>query len=248
LASATTPDGKELVLYKHDADFFISIDRQDLMNSRETESELELARLGCARVSAHRNPTILLSGLGMGYTLRQALDMLQPGATVVVAELMPEVVAWNRDWLGELTGHPLRDRRVVVKTGDVCELIRGTESAFDSILLDLDNGPEALSGAHNEWIYSREGIRACARALHERGCLAVWSVSVDPRFERRLQQERLESRLFRVRSHKGGKSKTRCIWVAARDRRSLPDRPFTRLPRTRGDDRRAGRPGRGRGQ
>ena len=123
LATAKAPDGGQLVLSRHDGDYSISVDRQELMTSRQHESELELARLGCANLTESRNPNVLIGGLGMGYTLRQALDMLQPKASVVVAELIADVVAWNRNILGELAGHPLHDKRVVVKTCDVCELI-----------------------------------------------------------------------------------------------------------------------------
>jgi spermidine synthase len=213
-----------MVLYKHDGEFIITVDYQDLMLSRSHESELQLAQLGCARVAAHRNPTVLIGGLGMGYTLRQTLDMLQPQATVVVAELIPEVVRWNRDYLGELTNHPLRDRRVTVKVGDVVEVIRQAPDAFDAILLDVDNGPNAITDRGNDRLYSREGLQACMRALHAKGSLAVWSSMFDRPFERRLRQENLHARCFDVPAYKGAKSNACCVWVASRERRSVyPD-------------------------
>lgn len=222
IASARTPDGEELALFKHDADFSIKVNRQELMTSRAHESELELARLGCARIAERPNPTVLIGGLGMGYTLRQALDLLQPAASVVVSELIAEVVAWNREHLGELNGHPLRDPRVALKLGDVQRLIQQSEHAFDAIMLDVDNGPEALTSAGNDNLYSREGLQACMHALHAKGCLSIWSGSIDNAFERRLRQENLAYRRFHVAAYKGAKARSRCIWVISRDVRSLP--------------------------
>ena len=215
LASVTTPDGKMLTLSRRDDDFSMCVDRKELMNSRAHESELELARLGCARIAGRRNPTVLVGGLGMGYTLRQVLDLLQPGGRVVVAELMTEVVRWNREILGELAGHPLRDPRVSLKVSDVLDIIRSSPGVFDAILLDIDNGPEAMTAGGNDRVYSRYGIQACRAALQAAGCLAVWSAAVDASFERRLQQEQFDCHRHHVASRKGGKSRTRVILVAA---------------------------------
>ena len=123
IAEARTPDGGEMVLYQHGRDFSIEINGQDLMHSRQHESELELARLGCARLVGREAPSILIGGLGLGYTLRQALDMLRPHAEVVVSELLGAVVEWNREFFGELNGRPLEDERVDLETGDILELI-----------------------------------------------------------------------------------------------------------------------------
>ena len=216
LAATVAPGGVEVALYQHDADFIITADRQDLMLSRAHESELELARLGCARLAGQRNPAVLISGLGMGYTLRQTLDMLRHQATVVVAELLPEVVRWNRDYLGGLNNHPLRDRRVVVRIGDVADVIRQSPDTFDAVLLDVDNGPSAMTDVRNDRLYSREGIRSCANSLRAGGCLAVWSALDDPPFGRRLRQEHLHVRSFRVSAYRGARSRHCCIWIATR--------------------------------
>lgn len=220
IATATAPDGSRLVLLQHGNDFIITVDRHDLMLSRSHESELELARLGCAHVAGHRRPTVLIGGLGMGYTLRQTLDMLGTRATVVVAELLPDVVQWNRDYLGELTEHPLRDTRVTLQIGDVADVIRRSPGMFDSVLLDIDNGPHAITDARNSQLYSPEGIRSCINSLRTGGCLAVWSAFFDDKFERRLRQEHLHVRSFRVPAHKGSSSCHCCIWLASRDRDS----------------------------
>lgn len=222
IATARTPDGEELVLYKHDADYSIKVNRQELMTSRAHESERLLARLGCARIQERASPTVLIGGLGMGYTLRQALDLLQPHASVVVSELIAEVVVWNRDFLGALNHDPLHDPRVVLRIGDVRELIQQSEHAFDAIMLDVDNGPEALTSKDNDHLYSREGLQACMHALHAKGCLSIWSGSIDNAFEKRLRQENLFFRRFHGAIYKGGKSRSRFIWVISRDARSLP--------------------------
>lgn len=218
LATTSAPDGSRLALLQHDHDFIITVDRQDLMVSRAHESEIELARLGCAHVAGHRNPTVLIGGLGMGYTLRQTLDMLGSRATVIVAELLPEIVRWNHDYLGALTDHPLKDPRVVLKIDDVAAVIRQSPGVFDAILLDVDNGPHAITDARNNQLYTPAGIQACCNALRAKGCLAIWSAFHDPPFERRLRKEHLHVRCCPVPAYKGAHSHHCCIWLASRDR------------------------------
>ncbi len=215
IATARTPDGGEMVLYQHDRDFSIKINGQDLMHSRQHESELELARLGCEHLAGRKAPSILIGGLGMGYTLRQALDMLSPHAQVVVGELLGAVVEWNREFFGELNGQPLGDERVDLKTGDIVELISRSKGRFDAILLDLDNSPSTMTVSSNRRLYGREGIRACRSALREQGCLAVWSAEPSKKFEQLLMSCSFHVRRFRVPAYKGGKSQSRFVWVAS---------------------------------
>lgn len=222
IAAARTPDGCEMLLYQHDREFSIRINGHELMNSRQHESELELARLGCAPLTGHRAPGILIGGLGLGYTLRQALDILSPHAKVVLAELSTAVVEWNREFVGELNGHPLEDKRVEIKTGDVVALISHSKDRFDAILLDIDNGPGALVDSGNQRLYGREGIRACRRALREHGCLAVWSPEPSKRFEQLLMSCNFHVRRYRAPAYKGSKSQSRFIWVASEDQTVLP--------------------------
>ena len=222
LASATTPDGQELVLSQHDRDYYLSLSKYSLMTSREQESELELARLGCRRLSGRRHPQVLIGGLGMGFTLWQTLRLLPEKAKVTVAELIPEVVVWNRDFLGELTQHPLRDPRVAVKSNDVRAVIRASKSLFDAILLDVDNGPSAMTMAKNAELYKPAGLQAIMQALKKDGCLAIWSSSGDARFEKTLRREKLPYRLTRVQAAKSAKSRSRYIWLIARHRQWLP--------------------------
>ncbi|MEA1934600.1 MAG: hypothetical protein U9N60_09255 [Thermodesulfobacteriota bacterium] len=244
IATARTPDKGEMVLYQHDRDFLITINGEDLMLSRHHESELELARLGCGHLAGHKAPSILIGGLGMGYTLRQALDMLSPHAQVVVGELMGAVVEWNHEFIGKLNGRPLSDKRVDLKTGDIVELISRSKSRFDAILLDIDNGPSAMTDSGNSRLYGYEGIWACRQALREHGCLAVWSADPSKKFEQLLMDCNFHVRRFRVPLYKGSKSQSRFVWVASEDKTTLPPgggeprRP--RKNKSKGSRRRAG--------
>jgi spermidine synthase len=211
-----------MVLYRHDRDFSITIDGQDLMNSRQHASELALARLGCAHLAGRDAPRILVGGLGMGYTLRQALDMAGPRGQVVVGELMDAVVEWHQAFLGELNGRPLEDERVEIRKGDVVELVARSRDRFDAILMDIDNGPCAMTDSGNHRLYTRHGVEACRRALHARGCLAVWSAAPGRQFEQRLMQCNFHVRRFRVPAYGGSKSRSRFVWVASEDRDHLP--------------------------
>ena len=222
IATTRTPDGGEMELYQHDRDFSIKINGQDLMHSRQHESELELARLGCAHLADNKEPGILIGGLGLGYTLRQVLDMLGPHAQVVVCELLSAVVEWNREFLGELNGQPLGDERVDIKTGDIVELISRSRNRFDAILLDIDNGPSAMTNSGNHRLYSYDGIQTCRHALREHGCLAVWTAEPNKKFEQLLMRCSFHVRRFRIPAYKGSKSQSRFVWVASEDKTILP--------------------------
>ncbi len=216
------PNGEEITLYRHDRDFSITIGSMDLMHSRQHESEFELARLGCMHIERLKKASVLIGGLGMGYTLRMTLDMLGPLASVTVMELLPAVVEWNREFLGELTKHPLTDTRVELNIGDVFDSISRSNRAFDAIMLDVDNGPKAISAAGNERLYGANGISACRRALTESGCLSVWSAEADPDFEQILLSAGLHARRYRVPAYHGSKSQSRFVWVACANKLLLP--------------------------
>jgi len=222
IAEARTPDGGLMVLYQHDRDFTIQIDGDDLMLSRHHESELELARLGCTHLAGSKAPSILIGGLGMGYTLRQALDILSPNAEVVVGELFDAVIAWNREFIGKLNGQPLHDVRVKIKTGNIVELISRSKNRFNAILLDIDNGPSAMTYSGNSRLYGFEGILACQRALRQKGCLAVWSAGPSKEYEQVLMRCGFHVRRYRVPAYKGSKSQSRFVWVASENKSVLP--------------------------
>ena len=216
LGSAAIPNNSgELRLSKRGAEYSIRVNNCELMNSRAHGSEEALATLSCQRIAARENPQVLIGGLGMGFTTAAALQQLPPGADIIVAELVPELVEWNRTIFGHLAGDPLQDRRVSVTIGDVAKLLKQTEHAFDAILLDVDNGPEGLTQPENQWLYGPGGLRAARKALKPRGILAVWSVAPDALFTKRLQQAGFQVEETRPRAIGRGKGAKHCIWLAS---------------------------------
>jgi spermidine synthase len=187
LGSATTADGTALTLKRRDTEYVILTAGHLLMSNRQHGSEEALATLSCTRLRSAEAPVVLIGGLGMGYTLRATLDILPPSASVVVAELVPEVVTWNRGPLGPLAKHPLADPRVTVEVADVLVVMRANPGRFDAILLDTDNGPEAFCLSRNAALYGDTGLFAARSALKFGGTLAVWSAGDDRRFLQRLR-------------------------------------------------------------
>jgi spermidine synthase len=217
LGTALVPGTKtELRLYQSGDLYSIKIlGRGDLMNSRMHGSEKALADLACERLAGNVKPRALIGGLGMGFTLAAALQALGPEAEIVVAELVPEVVEWNRTLIGAPAGQPLADPRSKLYVGDVSDLIRGEPGGFDAILMDVDNGPEALVRRENNWLYSAEGLRATRAALRPRGVLAVWSAGQDRDFSVRLGRAGFEVREHVVRPRRAGRGPRHHIWIGA---------------------------------
>jgi spermidine synthase len=194
-----SPDGTVMKLIRRSDEFIILADGAILMSSRRHGSEEALATFACQRVRTRKQPSVLIGGLGMGFTLRAALDLLPRDATVVVAELVPAVVAWNRGPLGPLAGQPLKDKRVRVETGDVAVTLSSCLGQFDAVLLDVDNGPTALTTSSNARLYDNRGIAAARAALKMEGVLAVWAAQDDRKFEQRLRLGRFDVQVQRVR-------------------------------------------------
>lgn len=217
LGTATIPDtNQQMMLYRHEVKFSITIPgRGELMNSRVTGSERALAEMTCERIKGVTNPRVLVGGLGMGFTLDAALQAVGPDAEVVVAELVPEVVEWNRDLMGAPAGHPLSDDRTTVYVGDVGELIRQSGNGFDAIMLDVDNGPEGLIRRENDWIYSAAGLAATASALRAGGVVSVWSAGPDRQFVKRMKQAGFDVDERVVRPHRKGRGARHFIWLGS---------------------------------
>ncbi len=203
---ATTPDGKPMTLHEHDGAFMIRIDGVELMSTRQHHSEERLAELACGHLAEASGVCVLIGGLGLGFTLRAALQRLPPDATVVVAELMPAVVSWNREPEYGLGADAMADPRVEVVTGDVADVLRKSRRRFDAIILDVDNGASGLTTAANGRLYSADGLAVAKAALKPRGCLAVWSAGDDPAFVQRMGQCGFDIRVERARTHPGGGS------------------------------------------
>jgi spermidine synthase len=206
LGESVTPDGTEMRLMRRDQEHIILANGKSLMSSRMHGSEEALATLACAHVRAVQEPSVLVGGLGMGFTLRATLDLLPSDARVVVAELLPVVVEWNRGPLGPLAGHPLNDARVELDVNDVGDTLVANPGRFDAVLLDVDNGPSAFTTSGNSRLYGDAGLARAYSALTSDGVLAVWSAQNDRKFEQRLRYAgfKVEVEQVRARLKKGG--------------------------------------------
>ncbi len=221
IGRAHTPGGgAELVLYQRDQEFSLQADNMELMNSRIYGSEEAMAMLGCQNLAKRKNVRVLIGGLGMGYSVRTALDILREDARVVVAELVPAVIEWNRGVLADLADRPLDDHRTEVHEADVIELITAAKGTYDAIMLDVDNGPEAMVSKGNNWLYNPQGLTASYKALRRGGVLAIWSADSQPAFVRRLRRARFEVDEVKVRARGGRKRRGgahHVVWVATRE-------------------------------
>lgn len=215
LGRARVPgDDAELSLFRRGPEFSIRVNGRELMNSRVHGSEEALADLACARIADRPRARILIGGLGMGFTLAAALRRLGADCRVEVAELVPEVVAWNRGPLAHLAGHPLADGRVAVLEEDVAAILRGRRARFDAVLLDVDNGPDAFSSRGNAWLYAPAGLAAAFAALRPGGVLAVWSAVPAEAFARRLRRAGFGAEEIPVPARARGKGGRHTIWIA----------------------------------
>ena len=206
LGQTLSPDNTAVKLMRRGDEYILLADGAILMSSRTHGSEEALATFGCQRARTVGRPSVLVGGLGMGFTLRATLDLLPPDAAIVVAELLPAVVEWNRGPLGPLAKHPLSDERVEVVTGDVFAVLSSRPGQFDAVLLDVDNGPAAFTASKNAELYDRRGIAAAYAALKNEGVLAVWAAQDDRKFEQRLRDGGFKVQVERLRGRlkKGG--------------------------------------------
>jgi spermidine synthase len=215
--TARVPGGDgELRLMRRGAEFAITLGQNQLMNSRLSGSEQALATIACGRIKSLERPHLLIGGLGMGFTLRAALAVLGTGARIVVAELIPAVITWARGPMAEIFGDSLTDPRVSVREADVAELIRSRASAYDAILLDVDNGPDALARDANNALYDLKGLRAAYAALCPSGVLAVWSSGPDLKFTKRLRDAGFGVEEVKVRANGSRGGARQIIWIATR--------------------------------
>ena len=217
LGKAQTPDkAGELQLSQRGDDFFIAYNGKELMNSRMHGSEDLLAEFACTPIASRPGARVLIGGLGLGYTLAAALAIVRHDAAVVVAELVPAVVQWNRDMCGHLAGHPLKDTRVQVLEQDVCIVLKNEQSGFDAMMLDVDNSPDSMTQKSNDWLYGSSGLKKIYTALRPQGMLTVWSAAPDSTFSRRLQKAGFEAQEKTVSARGSGKGGLHTIWVARR--------------------------------
>jgi len=201
LGDAKTPDGTVLQLYRHDGAYLIRADGVELMSTRRHLSEDKLAEVACAPLATKPKARVLIGGLGLGFTLREALRHLGPDAEVVVAELVAEVIEWNANPAYALSAEAMADPRVRIVHEDVSKVLRNNVGGFHAIMLDTDNGPEGMIMKENSRLYATRGIAATMAALKPEGTIAYWSVGDDPGFVRALENAGLEVKAMKVRAH-----------------------------------------------
>jgi len=206
----------ELRLMRRGADFSMMLGPNELMNSRLSGSEEALATLACRRIEAVKRPNLLIGGLGMGFTLRAALAVLGTDARITVAELVPAVIAWARGPMANIFAESLNDPRASILNADVIAVIRSHPSAFDAILLDVDNGPEGLIRKANDALYDLKGLKAIRRALRPGGVLAVWSSGPNPAFSKRLRDAGFDVKEVAVRATAKRSGARHVIWFATK--------------------------------
>jgi spermidine synthase len=214
--TAEVPGGAELRLFRRGGDFMIVLERNELMNSRMSGSEEALAVMTCERLKGRKTPRLLIGGYGMGFTLRAALAALGSDAELVVAELVPKIIAWARGPMVDLAAGCLDDPRVRVIEDDVAAVIRDGRGAYDAILLDVDNGPDGLSRPGNDRLYSHAGLAIARAALKPGGVLAIWATEPDAAFTRRLADAGFAVEEKTVRERSNGKGARHNIWLATR--------------------------------
>ncbi len=214
IGTAQIPGGEELRLFHRDHDFMIVLGGNELMSSRMSGSEEALAVLTCERLRERDEPHLLIGGYGMGFTLRAALAVLGPAARITVAELVPEIIEWARGPMKDLAAGCLDDPRVEVVSGDVGDAIESAPRRYDAILLDVDNGPDGLSRAENDRLYSLKGLALAKAALKPGGVLAIWSAAPDAAFSRRLRDSSFQVEEVTVRARNNGKGPRHVIWFA----------------------------------
>ena len=212
--TAAVPGGGELRLFRRGGDFIIAIGGNELMSSRMSGSEEALAAMSCERLAGRKAVRLLIGGYGMGFTLRAALAAVGPDAKVTVAELVPGIIDWARGPMAELAAGALDDPRVELVVGDVAAAIASGRGQYDAILLDVDNGPDALTHEANHRIYSAAGLAAAKAALTRGGLLAIWSAAPDARFTRRLAAAGFRVDEVGVRARSNGKGARHVIWFA----------------------------------
>lgn len=223
LDQATAPDGTVLTLYRHDGAYFIQIGTVELMSTRRHHSEERLAELACVPLRERAGARVFIGGLGMGFTLKAALRALGPDARVLVAEIVAGVIAWNRRPDYPFAGAALDDPRVELHEGDAADVLRASRGAFDAILLDVDNGADALTTEGNAWLYGDAGIRVAAAALRPGGRLVYWSADPDRAFEKALRRAGLTVEVSRARAHSTSGA-WHTLYIAHRPERAAADR------------------------
>ena len=216
LAETRTPNGSRFSLHEHNGEYFLKLNGTQLMSSTATVSELLLADHACAWTEKRARPRVLIGGLGLGFSLRRVLELVSPGAAVEVAELLPEVVSWNRELLRDVNGTLLDDKRVTVVIGDVFDCIRNGAGRYDAILLDVDNGPTSFVQPQNSRLYGRRGFELIRRSLRTGGRVAFWAADKEPAFPPALARAGFRVEEIPAKAHERAKRAAHRIYVGER--------------------------------
>jgi spermidine synthase len=214
LAETKTPNGARFSLHEHDGDYFLKLNGRQLMSTTSTVSELLLADLACEHISDRAVSRVLIGGLGLGFSLKRVLELSSKVATVEVAELLPEVVNWNRTFLQKVNGHLLDDPRTVVHVNDVFKVINEAgEMRYDAILLDVDNGPTSFVQPQNSRLYDRNGFDVIRRSLKQKGRVAFWSACKESGFFQKLTRAGFKVEAIPAKAHERAKRAEHVIYV-----------------------------------
>ena len=227
LAETKTPNGARMTLVEHDGDYCIRVNGQQLMHSAVTTSEIQLGTTGCERHAGIKvGVRVLIGGLGLGFTLKSVLQKIGRHDTVEVAELFPEIVAWNRTFLAGLNGKLLADPRVKVLEEDVKVVLRRAAKApYDVVILDIDNGTTAMVKDENHELYQQRGMDVIALALKPGGRAAVWSACPDPAIEKRLKKAGFAVQAVPAKLYATAKRSAYMIYLADKpDIKKVPDK------------------------
>lgn len=214
IGTAHVPGGVEMRLMQRGDEFTILLANNELMSTRVSASEQALATMTFERLGSRPGQEWLIGGYGMGFTLRAALSVLDPDSTVTVAEIVPEIIAWAHGPMQSVTAGCLEDQRVVLVQDDVALLIGSARSAYDAILLDVDNGPDGLTRRVNDELYERDGLSAAMDALRPGGILAVWSAEPDAAFLKRLHDAGFAVEEVTTREAADDEDVNHIIWFA----------------------------------
>ena len=223
LAETQLPDGTVFSLHQHDGNLYLKNDRLDLMSTALTYSEQLLAEMGCeglreGQASRPAHPRILIGGLGMGFTLKRALELVGRPATIEVAELVPVIVEWNRTFLVEHNGPLLDDERTRIYQGDLFDCLANSRNAgtYDAILIDIDDAPDMLITQGNARLYTQDFLKTIRQALTPDGCVTYWLAEPTPSFEKSLGKAGFQVKAYPAKSHERSKRPRHCIYVARR--------------------------------
>jgi len=215
LAEAILPNKEKLSLRRHDGHYHIRVGGELLMSTTATASEAQMAELAHASLGAGAGKRVLIGGFGFGFTLRRVLQLVGPDVQVEVAELLPQIVAWNREHLQSVNGLLLDDPRVGILLEDVfAVLTRAAPATYDAVLLDVDNGPEALVDPRNERIYADPGLKTLSLAMRPGGRAVFWSAGTDASFLRRLTKAGFRAEAICAKAYPQAQVSTHTLFIA----------------------------------